>query len=627
MASSPAAPSTPTIAGAPRRTALNRSFTVPAKINPASSPKTSAEIGAADGIETLYTHPSANIIKFTTTSSRPTSSNSPGRPQSSSGTEPWTSLTERTLAAGPMEIYRVPGSVSFLRSGTLLHAILPRSQCWCVDGVSKFALRVLPETYYRIELPGANEEDLQEVEKLKETLRKVLFFERTPCPFSRGFTVDLPEEPELKKKRRKSAGPAKKWRLERGYSWKPEGWVAPEEGAEDSASESSVVSDEDNDSDASARESEERVGQAKQVNNATQSRPKVTAGFRSVTAPSYVLPQSSPSSKLRTSINAEGVVEVNDGIPSNNDTNVTRTLQAIPTSMPPSPPESSAGADYADPQIQSETGATDSPALASSPAPLLATGGDVTPAENSIHDTSKSGEEPEDAIAPVLNCSKPEDEAQVTGDTPVETHSERDLASQGQAERQPTLPDDRPVTPEAQKAPDDPYAAIQARILARRSIGGTTAFYPGHKSPTRESTSSNSSSATLSSNKTSVSRRSQSSHSQQAFATAMVKKACAAFIGPPARLVAIMLQIAARYADAAFGMNSMFYVESPNDSPKRVPGSYYLDGDLDDDDDDDVRDLEPDSEDDFGVPLRSPVRLATFVAIGDIRGRRRWDVD
>jgi hypothetical protein len=81
-----------------------------------------------------------------------------------------------------MEIYRVPGSVSFLHSGALLHAILPRSQCWCVDGVSKFAFRVLPETYYRIELPGETAEDLELVEALKLTFKKVLFYERTACP-------------------------------------------------------------------------------------------------------------------------------------------------------------------------------------------------------------------------------------------------------------------------------------------------------------------------------------------------------------------------------------------------------------------------------------------------------------
>ena len=62
-----------------------------------------------------------------------------------------------------------------------------------------------------------------------------------------------------------------------------------------------------------------------------------------------------------------------------------------------------------------------------------------------------------------------------------------------------------------------------------------------------------------------------------------------------------MLKIAARFADGAFG--NVFLVESPLGSPRRVPGSFYVD-----DDDDDLAYGDGD-EDDFGVPLRSPVRV------------------
>lgn len=127
---------------------------------------------------------------------------------------------------GPLEIYRVPGSVSFLHSGSLLHAILPRSQCWCVDGVSKFAFRVRPDTYYRIELPGDSEQDLAHVQGLKDTLAQVLHYERTACPFRRGFNTDLPEMPDLPR-RTKSRGasmePAKRWTFDR--KWRPEGFA------------------------------------------------------------------------------------------------------------------------------------------------------------------------------------------------------------------------------------------------------------------------------------------------------------------------------------------------------------------------------------------------------------------
>ncbi|KAL8701528.1 MAG: hypothetical protein Q9201_004857 [Fulgogasparrea decipioides] len=73
--------------------------------------------------------------------------------------------------------------------------ILSKSQCWCVDGESKFVLPVGPHTYYRIELPNATAEDRTKVEEFKATLEKILQYETTPCPFKRGFTVDLPEKP------------------------------------------------------------------------------------------------------------------------------------------------------------------------------------------------------------------------------------------------------------------------------------------------------------------------------------------------------------------------------------------------------------------------------------------------
>lgn len=144
------------------------------------------------------------------------------------------------MLSGPLEIYRVPGSVSFLHSGGLLHAILPRSQCWCVDGISTFVFRVRPDNYYRIELPSGNEQELELVEGLKATLAKVLYYERTACLFRRGFGEELPEMPEVPRRRlsrQGSLGPAKKWRFER--RWRPEGAAEDDEQEEAGSSQSS----------------------------------------------------------------------------------------------------------------------------------------------------------------------------------------------------------------------------------------------------------------------------------------------------------------------------------------------------------------------------------------------------
>ncbi len=64
-----------------------------------------------------------------------------------------------------------------------------------MDGESKFVLQAGPHTYYRIELPNTSAEDRSKVEEFKNTLTKVLQYETTPCPFKRGFTVELPEKP------------------------------------------------------------------------------------------------------------------------------------------------------------------------------------------------------------------------------------------------------------------------------------------------------------------------------------------------------------------------------------------------------------------------------------------------
>ena len=84
---------------------------------------------------------------------------------------------------------------------------------------------MLPEQYYRIELPSETDTDKETVEQLKITLQKVLQYEKTICPFRRGFTVDLPETPEqpIKRPTRVSTEPVKKWKLDK--VWRPEDWT------------------------------------------------------------------------------------------------------------------------------------------------------------------------------------------------------------------------------------------------------------------------------------------------------------------------------------------------------------------------------------------------------------------
>lgn len=647
---------------------MTRSFTVPPKLTVSTRTNPVPEIGAADGIETLYVHPSASIIKFNTGGSRPgSSSGSPlGRhTDGSGGTLPWAYPTESTVAVGPMEIYRVPGSVSFLHSGALLHAILPRSQCWCVDGVSKFAFRVLPETYYRIELPGETAEDLELVESLKATLKKVLFYERTACPFARGFTVDLPVE-EIKVKKRNSVreGPAKKWKMEKAYKWRPEGWEEEEakrqleakNSRSASGENSSGPSDEENArSDQSEEDEQERLVTVEA--SPSKLRPSATASMRSVTAPAEVQLQQTLPSRVRSRVQAVETVDraqkaerVRFSAEVERRSSVrTKRLSTRPVDMPPSPPDSSAGAEAFAEENTNELGEEAKDALneveeenASSehdhaeisdpgeplPGPETDVESDAPPAEGE-HAVPATEYSDETATPQIDGAQTPSTEPERKPEQNASTHSAAELdairfyensiprenADDSMArrrnheddiiEKSANAPSITTAPTTARKATEDPYAAIQARIQARRSIGGsTTSFQPSNDPPISKSSSSNASSASIASQRSAIPNRAQHNHS---IAAVLVNKACAVFLGPPAHLVTMMLRIAARFSSGAFGSNSMFFVESPIGSPRRVPGSFYLE----DEEDQGWKSEEEDwDEDDFGVPLKSPVRLS-----------------
>ncbi|EAT89433.2 hypothetical protein SNOG_02702 [Parastagonospora nodorum SN15] len=183
-------------------TSARRSFTLPTRPSIRSTSTPASRNTSSDGIETLFTCPASKIVSFA--ASDPARRHSPSRTPKGKGSPvrsiPWSSLTERTLAVGALRIYRVTASnVSFLNSGTLLHTIFPRSQCWCVDGQSIFVLRVRQDSYYRIELPYdrvMTDEDKAQISEFKRVLSQVLQYEKTQCPFRRGSNVEEIERPK-----------------------------------------------------------------------------------------------------------------------------------------------------------------------------------------------------------------------------------------------------------------------------------------------------------------------------------------------------------------------------------------------------------------------------------------------
>ncbi|ROW07408.1 hypothetical protein VMCG_03724 [Cytospora schulzeri] len=179
--------------------APRRHSTVPATFQPIF-PRHNPEPAANGSVETLYNHPSVKIVAFTVGKS---AFDRLGPADDTPGTLPTSSQLERTIAVGAFQIYRAPGSVAFLRCGSALQPILPKSQCWCLDEKSsKFALQIRRPNYWRIEVPSIDDEDIRLALMLRETLDKIMQFEKTPCPFERTFTVELPERPTTPVKKR-----------------------------------------------------------------------------------------------------------------------------------------------------------------------------------------------------------------------------------------------------------------------------------------------------------------------------------------------------------------------------------------------------------------------------------------
>ncbi|KAJ5925389.1 hypothetical protein N7454_008028 [Penicillium verhagenii] len=176
---------------------IRRSVTFPTKLIPKST-RGSVAPNPTGAENVIFYHPSAKIVLFAPRALAPIPSSSAPTdfdyPVDTIETHPWRSATERTVATAPLRLEKVHGLTVFLKCGDVVHAILKNSQCWCVDGVSKFVLRIRPLTYYRIEIPNETQEDKGLVEDLKIALPTVLRYEVTPCPFKREFTVELPEE-------------------------------------------------------------------------------------------------------------------------------------------------------------------------------------------------------------------------------------------------------------------------------------------------------------------------------------------------------------------------------------------------------------------------------------------------
>ncbi|KAF2268520.1 hypothetical protein CC78DRAFT_565405 [Lojkania enalia] len=398
MSSPPAARTPEHAPPQPSNPSIRRSFTIPTHI--ANQPRPAQpSVAGANGIETLFTHASSKIVSFTAASSSRQTSHSRGVVTETPGSIPWRSPTERTLAVGThtlyiygmtesltqesggLRIYRVTASnVSFLNSGNFLHTIFPKSQCWCVDGESVFVLRIRQDSYYRIELPYQSEEDRSKVEEFKAVLAQVLQYEKTRCPFTRGFEVELPERPKTPPLRRprKPAEKAKKWLFDK--TWVPEDGPRPSTPVLEGSDSGTGSSYEEDDRSSVTTDTVERAPESPvAVLNSTPLEPppapsvseraKLFQG-RSATAPSGVMSAPAPGSVEPADASSGATRSVREGSVQKERTDALSLISSADsfysledvTQRSPSPPYLDAETDPASPDagtelIISQTGA------------------------------------------------------------------------------------------------------------------------------------------------------------------------------------------------------------------------------------------------------------------------------
>ena len=486
---------------------------------------------------------------------------------------------------GPLRIYRVL-EVSFLNSGNTLRPILAKSQCWCVDGESKFVLKIGYDSYYRIELPNTCAEENDKVDELKRVFTKVLQFEVTPCPFKRGFTVELPERStEPVKKRPWRPRPQSQLNSKRDYELEYEGAghkssISSRAVTESGGSEPATLQDTDsvmegtlmikansqNDGEAcKAIDGEDRVTEnvAAHFNDCepdrldllkTPTRPKSLKASRAITAPPQLTLRTTPPSNSSSNAATRHSTRVQSpSVSSSMDS--FHSFHSPISPLPPSPP-------YSTPS-----------------SPTLSACDDDTIQVHRVR--NQKG----DTLDPTLN-----------GDSPKQwIMAPRLPESEAQAESSPPLPQTPTLISDTASQGEDSWSE---------------AITPSPRTQLRHRRSSRRrapSPLPAPANIYSPSARLSGHH----LTTAILQKTCSLLLGPPVQLVALMLNIARKIAQGSYCGFSF----GTGESGQRIPCSW----DFSDTEDDEIW-----NEDDYGVSLGN---VSTSKILKTKEAGGSWEID
>ena len=460
--------------------------------------------------------------------------------------------------------------MAFLHTGaaqTPLRPILPKSQCWCVDGESKFVMSVVHNNFYRIELPHASPVEKQKVEEFKVVLAKLLQYEVTPCPFKRGFTVDLQEPPKNPPRKR---------------PWKPrqqpstlETHKAEVEGCKDT---DSVTKD-----------------QKMEDNSASENNAAILDPQSSRTADGYILPSSDMSS-------AEGSVIGSGSEATDHVASTVKKLNAAEHEDPDlfkTPTRSKTGRTItAPPQLSLRTLPISN---VTTDNPLPKDKGEELSSLSSSMDSFHSFHSPispllpsppySDPASPTLNPentginlrrtrSHKRDSSELT--VTAEFSGVWDTTGLESTEDVRTSP---VILPETPTLISD--AASQSEDTWSEAITPSPLAQLRNRRPARRR-------QTLSPLPSPANLHTPQSHlSGHHLTTAILQKTCSILLGPPVQLVALMLNIASKIAHGAYRGAAFGYA----DTGQKIPWSWDF-SDVDDD-----SDGEGWEEDDFGVSL------------------------
>lgn len=436
-----------------------------------------------------------------------------------------------------------------------------------------FVLRIRQDSYYRMELPFETEEDRAKLSQFKSVLGQVLQYEKTQCPFSRDFEVDLPERPKTPPRRRLTRGPtqkAKKWTFDK--TWMSEDGPRPStpvmEGS-DSANTSSY--EEDDRSSIHTDTSEVPVPETPGSVFENTPPPKVVRRLsvaeraqlfqipRSVTAPVSIARNRSISSASSMGCIPETRKEEEKEL----NGNVGSSTLERKTSTDAASLLSSADSFYS----LNTARRSPSPPFVDAEADILNPWADTPPKSNDARGRARHRRDLSELTVRAASADRVDKSAPVTPAVPLlPTILPTIDVRPSSAPHTPPLVSDSDEDSLELPSLDVPTPPDMIRMRKLTGASPRRAFSPMPQPqnlcfPTRHKPN-------------------------QKFTTALVRKTCEIVLGPPQHLVSLMLRIAASISNG-FGF-STYRVRRTNN----IPGSWESSGEEDEWD-----------EDDFGIPL------------------------